>query len=342
MEDWLKNVSTWGVDRVFVFTDDKSGLAAVSAVDSLRLGPAAGGVRTARYPDFGAAVTDACRLARAMTAKCALGGLAAGGVKTVVWDHGTLDRPRAFSILGTRIEELRGMIRTAGDLGTTAADLAAMAETTSYVHLEEADLSRAVARGLRGCIEAAARMQGRTIDNLHVGVQGAGAIGASVVRELAGAGARVACADIDASRVEALADELPVDIMATDRILTAEVDVVCPCAVGGVIDAGIAEQIQAFAVCPAANNALRGAGVADRLRARGVLLVPDIIGSAGAVIEGIGRTVMGLDDRTPLIAGLEATAETVLRRSAAEHTDCESLAWTLASERVGKTLRPIH
>ena len=40
--------------------------------------------------------------------------------------------------------------------------------------------------------------------------------------------------------------------------------------------------------------------------------MPDLVSSAGAVIEGIGRTVMGLDDRTPLVDALRHTALLVL------------------------------
>src|SRR5262245_21890897 len=122
------------IPRAHVVRDVRAGLEAVIVIDDTTLGPAAGGVRTRAYPSAIDAARDAARLAHAMTIKCALAGLDAGGGKAVVVDHAGLDRPRAFRALGEAVEALGGAFRTAGDLGTHAADLAAMAETTRYVH----------------------------------------------------------------------------------------------------------------------------------------------------------------------------------------------------------------
>src|SRR6185503_15967643 len=107
------------------------------------------------------AVADARALAHAMTMKCALAGLDAGGGKAVVWDHGAWDREKGFARLGQAIEELGGAFRTAGDLGTTAADLAVMARQCSYVHTGEAELANAVASGLLACAGACLERRGR-------------------------------------------------------------------------------------------------------------------------------------------------------------------------------------
>src|SRR5690606_4769428 len=109
--------------------------------------------------------------------KCALAGLDAGGAKAVVLDHPGLDRPAAFRRLGLLVAELGGVFRTAGDLGTAPADLAAMAETCPYVHADERGLADAVARGLLACLRACARARGRELAGLRVAVQGCGAIG---------------------------------------------------------------------------------------------------------------------------------------------------------------------
>ncbi|HLM76174.1 MAG TPA: Glu/Leu/Phe/Val dehydrogenase dimerization domain-containing protein, partial [Polyangiaceae bacterium] len=175
----------------FIFiTDPPSGLRAFLVLDSLALGPAAGGVRTRRYPSAESALRDALDLARAMTLKCALAGLDAGGGKCVVMDHEGLDRPRAFEHLGRRIEALRGAFRTAGDLGTTKEDLEAMARGTRYVYLDERGLTSAVARGMLRCIEACAAERGRKdVAGMRVAIQGAGSIGSAVAEALSNEGA---------------------------------------------------------------------------------------------------------------------------------------------------------
>src|SRR6185436_7800639 len=109
-----------------------------------------------RYPDERAAFADACRLARSMTYKCALGGLDAGGGKIVLMESDGLDRERAFEAIGSAVDALDGDLRTAGDLGTTQADLRSMARRTRWVHTDTGNLASAVARGVLGCAEACA------------------------------------------------------------------------------------------------------------------------------------------------------------------------------------------
>ncbi|RZL52935.1 MAG: amino acid dehydrogenase, partial [Sphingomonas sp.] len=71
-------------EGVHAFTDPESGLHAVIAVHSTKLGPAAGGARFWHYADNGRAVTDALRLSRGMSFKNAMAGLELGGGKGVV------------------------------------------------------------------------------------------------------------------------------------------------------------------------------------------------------------------------------------------------------------------
>jgi len=318
MEQVFQTLEGAGGALCVAVADAASGLRAFIALDDTTLGPAAGGVRTLRYPSAAEGLADALGLARAMTLKCALAGLDAGGGKAVVLapDAG-LDRPRAFERLGEAIEALRGVFRTAGDLGTTAADLEAMARATRYVHTDERGLAEAVARGLLRCVEACAAVRGESVAGLRIAVQGAGAIGARAARAFAAAGMIVAIADIDANRASAVAADIPgTRVMAPGEILGADVDIVAPCAGGGVITAEVAASMRAWAVCGAANNALGSMEAARVLAARGILHVPDPIASAGAVIDGIGASVMGLADRTALIDRLGDTAREVLEEAA--------------------------
>lgn len=318
MELW-DTLEDGGAKRCLLLTDRSSGLRAVLVLDDLTRGPAAGGVRTRAYTSLEEAVRDAAALARAMTVKCALAGLAAGGGKAVVLDHPGLDRTAAFEELGRRVEELGGLFRTAGDLGTRTEDLAAMARHTRYVHTDGRGLSEAVARGLVRCIEACAAFEGRSdLEGLRVAVQGCGSIGAAAARALRAAGVQLVVADVDRERAQAVAEEVSAELASPDEILTRNVDVVAPCAVGGVIDEAVAARLRAWAVVGAANNILVGRPAAEALRARGILHVPDVIASAGAVIAGIGRSVMGLTDPNPLIDRLGQTARVVLERARVE------------------------
>ncbi len=321
-------------EQIIELADKASGLCGFLVIDDSTLGPAAGGIRTRRYQSNGAALADAKQLARAMTLKCSIAGLDAGGGKVVVIDADNLDRAKAFAALGTIVEELGGRFYTAGDLGTTAEDLAVMAGHTQYVRTDEADLSAAVARGHLRCVEACAAARGRDVVSLRVAVQGCGAIGTAVAQALAGAGAKLVLADVDALRATVLAEQLDAETTGPDAILTADVDIVAPCAIGGVITADVANALRAWAVCGAANNILASADVDRTLKARDILHVPDMIASAGAVVEGAGEGIMHLADRRPLIDALGATARDVLAETARTDRTATEIAEARAFARI--------
>lgn len=346
-DDLFAVLTSRDTPRCQLWSDSDSGLRAVLVVDSWVLGPAAGGIRTRAYPSLAAAVDDAAHLARAMTLKCALGGVDAGGAKVVMLDHPGLDRPRAFARLGRFVSELAGRFITAGDLGTTVDDLDAMASQCPYVHTGEADLSDAVARGLLRCVEALAEHAGKTrsgdrpLAGLRVAIQGCGSIGSAVARTLASAGVALIIADIDRKRADDLATAITtrdatadISVVAPDQVLVADVDIVCPCATGGVLTTAAADRLRAWAVCGAANNILADPAADQRLTERGILHVPDIVASAGAVIDGVGGMIMGLPDRTALIDALGDTARALLAAAADTGTPTDALARERAWARI--------
>lgn len=108
------------------------------------------------------------------------------------------------------------------------------------------------------------------------------------------------------------------------------------------ITAELAARLRAWAVCGAANNILDGLAAARVLADRGVMHVPDEVASAGAVIEGIGRSVMGLADRTPLIDALADTARALLVEAAATGELPVVLARRMAQARIAAARRAVQ
>ncbi|MGB0589917.1 MAG: Glu/Leu/Phe/Val dehydrogenase dimerization domain-containing protein [Myxococcota bacterium] len=323
--------------RTITVRDASSGLVAFIVLDSLALGPAAGGVRTWRYDSEKAALSDATRLARAMTIKCAISGLDAGGGKAVVMDHPGLDRPAAFRHLGAAVEALDGAFRTAGDVGTTASDLAAMASATQWVHEDESGLTEAVADGLVACLSAACRLTQPplTWPNLSATVQGCGAIGGAVARGLAAQGLTLTVADLDHSRASQLALQIGAQRVSHRSVLSQSADILAPCALGGLITRDVAHALDVAVICGAANNILASVEAEVALKDRGIMWVPDVLASAGAVVRGIARTVMGLDDPAYLVRRLGDTTGEVL----AEARERDTLASTVIASRVRQRMR---
>jgi leucine dehydrogenase len=91
-----------------------------------------------------------------------------------------------------------------------------------------------------------------------------------------------------------------------------------------------------WAICGGANNALASAGVAHVLAGRGILHVPDSIASAGAVVDGIGRSVMKLVDPTPLVDRLGDTAREVLEEAMATRKTPLEVAEARAMARIAR------
>ncbi len=265
------------------------GVAMFIAVDSTLRGPALGGCRWLPYPDEAAARLEAQQLAAAMTRKAALADLPLGGGKAVVMGDPrgrTRDQLLAF---GDFVEELGGDYVTAEDMGTTPEALATIAERTRHVIGLPPERggcgapSPHTAAGVRLAIEAALGHRGQSLVGAQVAVQGVGAVGFALVKDLVAAGAEVIAADPDEAKLAALPE--PVVRVRPNAILSQPCDVWAPCGPPGVLTRETIDVLQAGIVCGAANNPLSDPGVATELHKRGVLYVPDYLANAGGLIH---------------------------------------------------------
>lgn len=286
--------SWWPHERVVVHHDPASGLRAIVAVHSTTLGPGLGGLRFRPYPEVDAALDDVLRLSQAMTFKAAAAGLDLGGGKAVILDDGDTDaRERRLAAFADLVASLDGAYITAEDVGTTTADLDLVASRTPHaVGLSPergggGDPSPSTAQTVFGALAHAVRVQlGRDeLAGTTVGVLGLGKVGLDLARRLREAGADLVLADLDPARAQEVARELDADVRDPDALVAADVDVLAPCAVGGLLTDAVADRLQARVVAGAANNILADDGVAIRLAARGVLYVPDFLANSGGLIH---------------------------------------------------------
>jgi leucine dehydrogenase len=179
-------------------------------------------------------------------------------------------------------------------------------------------------------------MRGRS-----VAVVGLGHVGLRLARLLARRRTELVVADIDERKREA-AEQLGARWMAPAQALSAGVDVLAPCALGGVLDHETVPRLQVQVVAGAANNQLADDAVADLLAARGILWAPDFVVNAGGIINisvelepegydparartrvrGIGDTLRTLFDvaaagsMTPLTAAMELARRRLVDPSA--------------------------
>jgi leucine dehydrogenase len=280
--------SFWTGEQVVVCHDRSVGLRAVIAIDDTTLGPALGGVRYRPYADAEAAIREAQRLASAMTRKNAAAGLPFGGGKAVIVDDGPVaDRAALMMAFGAFVARCGEAYLPGVDMGTTPGDLALMGEAGATVSCHEEDPSPWTALGVSAAIQAAiGHVDGTdTLDGVSVLVQGAGHVGASLARLVAGSGARVLISDVDAGRARRMADELGGAVVAPDAVATTECDVFAPCAVARVVNEQTIDALACRIIAGAANDTLTDASYAARLADRAITYVPDFIANAGGVIH---------------------------------------------------------
>ncbi|AYC31837.1 Glu/Leu/Phe/Val dehydrogenase [Pseudomonas cavernae] len=269
--------------------DPATGLKAIIAIHSTKLGPALGGCRYLAYPDDVSALRDAVRLAQGMSYKAALAGLDQGGGKAVIIRPPHLDnRAALFEAFGRFIETLKGRYITAVDSGTSSADMDCIAQQTRHVTSTSSagDPSPHTAMGVFAGIRATAlaRLGSDDLEGLRVAVQGLGHVGYALAEQLHAAGAELLVSDLDAGRVRLAVEQLGAQPVASEALLSTPCDILAPCGLGGVLNAQTAGQLHCAAVAGAANNQLVAIEIADELEARGILYAPDYVVNSGGLI----------------------------------------------------------
>lgn len=342
-EDVFQMASRFGAAEVHFCSDLDIGLRAIVAIHSTRLGPALGGCRFLAYPDSAAALEDAVRLSRAMSYKAALSGLPLGGGKAVIIrPRGQVERGRLFRRFGAFVESLGGRYITAVDSGSCATDMDHIAERTRYVTClspargGHGDPSPYTALGVLHAMQAALLRRGhRTLNGIHVAIQGVGHVGSELARLLYARGARLTISDIDTEAVARLRGELDAEAVAPEEIVSTSCDVLAPCALGGVLDRQRIASLQAAVICGGANNQLASPEDGRRLHERNVLYVPDYVANAGGIIQ-IMSARWGEDEDTlaSRLAGIGETVGKVLDYAAETGFSCAEAADRLAALRL--------
>jgi glutamate dehydrogenase (NAD(P)+) len=281
-------------------------------------GPYKGGVRYHPTTDL----EEVRALASLMTWKTALVDVPFGGAKGGIEIDPTPMSPAELQRMTRRfangIHHVIGPYRDipAPDMNTNAQTMAWMMDaysahhgyTPAIVTGKPVDLGgapgreAATGRGVVDVLEAHAERRGLVFAGLRLAIQGFGNVGSWVAREAAARGCTVvAVSDVHdgvrhdggldvAALVEVVAaggrvSDTPqpgVDRIENDELLTGPCDVLVPAALGQVIAADNAAEVQASVVLEAANYPVTPDG--DKvLGDRGITVVPDVLANAGGV-----------------------------------------------------------
>jgi valine dehydrogenase (NAD+) len=293
-----------GHEQVVHCQDPASGLRAIIAIYSTALGPALGGTRFYPYATEEDALADVLNLSRAMAYKAACAGLDLGGGKAVIIGDPATDKSEALlRAYGRFVQSLNGRYFTACDVGTYVLDMDVVARECSFVtgrsleHGGSGDSAVLTAYGVFQGMRAAAEATwgAPTLAGRRVGVAGVGKVGHHLVEHLLADGASVVVADVSEAALAAVTAAHPeVAVVAVDALVSEQMDVYAPCALGGALDDATVEVLRAKVVCGAANNQLAHPGIEKVLADRGVLYAPDYVVNAGGLIQ-VADEIEGFD-----------------------------------------------
>lgn len=293
-------------ERVVFCHDARTGLKAIIAIHSTTLGPAAGGTRLWSYANDDEALHDVLRLSQGMSYKNAMAGLKFGGGKAVIIRTPDFDGSEAlYEKYGEFVDQIGGSYVTAEDVGMSVDIMEIVARKTKYVAgltrregQAGGDPSPKTSFGIFKGIEAAVRFKlgDENMSGLAVAVQGVGHVGYHLCKFLHEAGAKLVVADIDDVRVQRVISEFGASGVALDEILSQDVDVFSPCALGAIINEDSIPSLQAKIIAGGANNQLNASEDGQRLHDAGILYAPDYVINGGGIINVASEYYADADD----------------------------------------------
>lgn len=325
--DVSSNVEFNNHKTILKAVDPQTGMRAFIAVHDTTMGPALGGCRYwSGYASEDEAITDVLRLSRGMTYKNALAQLGLGGGKAVIMGKPGEKTPSRDEMVafGRAVESLKGDYITAEDVGISVEDMSIVKEMTDHVtglpttdpEITGGDPSPYTAYGVFLGIKASVKhkMGKDDLNGVKVAVAGLGHVGMDLCRRLKEAGAELFVTDIRQDVLDEAVQKFGATIVKPEDYMLADVDVLAPCALGGIINDDTIDTIKAGIIAGAANNQLGRPEHGNILHERGVLYSPDYVINAGGVISVAmgGETVKATNER---IEELYDTLAAIYRQS---------------------------
>ena len=319
----------------------KIGFSAFIAIHSEARGPAMGGCRIVPYKTPAIAITDVLRLSRGMSYKNAIANIPYGGGKAVIIaDPNCAHKKALLHEMGDFVRSLEGRYITSFDSGTTLDDVRTMGERTEFVAgtlAEAGNASLTTARGVYHCLRASAELRfGSTnLDGMKIAIQGVGNVGGRLARLLAADGAKLVIADRDQSAANAISEELGAEIETVDNILSRDVDILAPCALGAILNESSIPTIRAKVIVGGANNQLARQEDDIRLKKHEILYCPDYVANAGGIIDlHYQRSGWNAEAVETHVRTLADTFMEIAARAEQEGRGTGAVADAIASERI--------
>ena len=293
-------------EKVLFVNNEKAGLKAIIAVHNTNLGPAIGGCRLWPYESYDAALFDVLRLSRGMSHKNAVAGLPHGGGKGVIIADPSQKTEAMFEAFAEAVNNLGGDYITAEDVNTTCDDAMIMLRKTKHIcglPMNSGDPSPFTARGTWQGIKATAKVAlGRdSLEGVTIAVQGLGKVGYDLCRYLHADGAKLIVGNrSNKAALEQAQEEFGATVVGTNEILSAECDILAPCALGAIINPTTLPTLRCKAIAGAANNQILDEATGIALKQKGIFYAPDFVINGGGVINAAAEVDGPYDEKAVL------------------------------------------
>lgn len=333
-------------EQVLFCQNKASGLQAIIAVHNTNLGPSLGGCRMWQYADSAEALNDVLRLSKGMTYKAAMANLKLGGGKSVIIGNPHKDKtPEMMAAMGQFINAAQGAYISAEDSGINIDDLNIMSQNTDHISGNHSRYSfnggpadgnpaPATAYGVFVGLKASVKHKLATdLKGLRVAIQGLGHVGFRLAQHLKKEGAEIIVTDIYEQQLAKAEEVLGAKVVSPEEIMSLDVDVFAPCALGAVLNERTISQLKCQVIAGAANNQLAHEDHGQMLVDAGILYAPDYVINGGGVID-IFHQRMDDSSAEALRAHLERIGDTLVEIY--DRADSEGLATNVVSNKIAK------
>lgn len=305
--------------------------------------PAFGATRIRQYTGVKEALSDVLNLSFLMSHKAALAGIRYGGGKGVLLDGphmATINgRAHALRIYAEHVNQLGGKFITGSDLGVTQEDVDYLSTHSPYIVGIKEDPTTHTANGLLHSIEVVAEevLNKSDLSDISIAIQGVGKVGGALLDILHDKVGYIVIADTDQERALLLVSRYPnVRVVSPDEILFQKVDILIPCALGGVFTKQNAHMVEARAIVGSANNQLDSDEVGDMLHKRGIFYAPDYLVNAGGLISVVHEFEQTADSHllTEKVQNIKRELRDIIRKSKEESVAMHRIANRTAQEKI--------
>lgn len=373
LRDLIKNLEAFaGHEAIFVGFNPEFPTVFFAFVHNTNRGLSQGGLRFTEYgDDLSAVLSDGLRLSQGMSRKNAVSDLWWGGGKGVIpvtaellektftGDIKNQDiRDRLFATYGQFVAKLNGVYYTAADIGTYGTDMKAVLSNNRFVTCIPMELggsgdpSPHTAEGVFRAIKAVLKKE--SLSGLSVAVQGAGKVGRSLIQKLTDAGAKVFVSEMafetNSGFLQDFRQEFPsAEIVSSgsgheNDIFALDVDIIAPCARGGVINNQTIELIKPSVkvICGGANNILGNEEKdGETLYEKGIIFIPDFVcnwmGIVNCANEAFGYLEADVEEQLNKVS---PTIELIMQTANAENISHTKASHRLADEKM-KEIPPL-